>query len=863
MYNSDNKTLDMNITTPNAFSRFYITIYILLFILLNNSFGQKIVLSGKVTDSATGESIPGVNIHIKERIVGTVSGNDGSFYLETNSPVPFFLVFSYIGYSTEEMEVFGSNENIQIELDEQVMLEEEVIVSASRIKESIFNAPVSIEKLTFKDFRQQPASDFYEGLYQLKGVDMVVHSLTFQTPNTRGFNGETNLRMNQIVDGVHNVSPGLSFAAGNLFGTNQVDIESLEFVVGASSALYGPGGMNGTIVMNSKNPFNYQGLSVSGRTGLMHVDADYRDNPAPMFEAGLRFAHAFNDKIAFKITGSYLMAEDWHASDYRDINDLENPHSTREGNPGYDGVNVYGDDVVAPVNLEDIGPTVAHNVATSQGHEPGTPQYEDLYNLVIGYFPDQLITRTGWIEDDFVDYNIDNLKLAGALHYRLLEKVEGIVQVNYAKGSSAYTAVNRFSVRDFSIFTGKIDFKGPNDLGATGMQMNESWKPSEEWYDDYIKTYTTQVLIGGDMDAAHGFARVVSDNRDEAGNVFNESKPAIPLEGSQEFNQYFEEIVTNSVSEGGSKVLDKSKLWHVEGMYDFTPHIKHFEFLVGASQRFYSINSEGTVFFDKPGEPIIIGEFGAYAQLSRSFLKDKMKFSMSARYDKNENFKGAFTPRFSLVFILDNKKYHTIRASYQTAFRFPSISDQWVDFNVGPYRVIGGLPEVQNAYDFDTNPVYPLSGSNPITDVPVVEDGPFEIPEFTSEKVKSLEVGYRGLFLDRMIYIDSYFFRNMYNGFHATQALVQNPGTPEEQRYQTTISTEDPVTAYGWAFGTDVRLTKGFLIRGNVSVNLLESIADKEPGYQSRFNTPKVRYNVALMNPKIFRINSCGNQISE
>jgi outer membrane receptor protein involved in Fe transport len=104
-----------------------------------------------------------------------------------------------------------------------------------------------------------------------------------------------------------------------------------------------------------------------------------------------------------------------------------------------------------------------------------------------------------------------------------------------------------------------------------------------------------------------------------------------------------------------------------------------------------------------------------------------------------------------------------------------------------------------------------------------------------------------------MIFLDSYIFRNKYSGFHATQALVQNPGTPEEQRYQTTISTEEPVTAYGWALGTDVRLMKGFLVRGNVSVNLLESIKDKDPGYQSRFNTPKVRYNLALLNPRVIK----------
>ena len=98
---------------------------------------------------------------------------------------------------------------------------------------------------------------------------MIVQSLSMRFPNTRGFNGNTNYRLNQLVDGVNN-SPGLSFSPGNIFGVTQLDLESLSSLVGASSALYGPGGMNGTLIMTSKNPFDYQGLSISIQGGMMH-----------------------------------------------------------------------------------------------------------------------------------------------------------------------------------------------------------------------------------------------------------------------------------------------------------------------------------------------------------------------------------------------------------------------------------------------------------------------------------------------------------------------------------------------------------------------------------------------------------------
>ena len=83
---------------------------------------------------------------------------------------------------------------------------------------------------------------------KLKGVDVVTSSLTFSTPSTRGFNGSGNLRVNQIVDGMDNQAPGLNFSVGSVIGLTELDVESVELLPGASSALYGPGGQNGAIL---------------------------------------------------------------------------------------------------------------------------------------------------------------------------------------------------------------------------------------------------------------------------------------------------------------------------------------------------------------------------------------------------------------------------------------------------------------------------------------------------------------------------------------------------------------------------------------------------------------------------------------
>jgi iron complex outermembrane recepter protein len=827
---------------------------------------EKTEIRGRVFESKTGDALIGVNITIKDKLIGTISDASGAFELVTRTPAPFTLVFSIVGYEIQEITIESSTQNLEIRLNEKTILGQEVVVSASRVEENIITSPVSIEKMGIIDIQQSSSANFYDGLYQLKGVDMNVNSLTFRFPNTRGFTGEANYRMNQLVDGIENVSPGLSFAAGNMFGLSELDVESVELLIGASSALYGPGGMNGTLLMTSKNPFEYQGLSVVAQAGLMHVGADYQDNMTPMYDMSFRYAKAFNNKLAIKLTGGYLQATDWNASDYRDRTNLSNPALTRESNPGYDGVNVYGDDIIVPVNLKDVAPSVAEAIAASQGIQPGTPEFEALYSNVVNAFPDQVISRTGWEEKNIGDYNTTNLKLSGAVHYRINEKIEAIAQANYSKGSSLYTASNRFTIKNFGIGFGKLELKGQDffirswgvlensgdsyDLGGAALRLNEAWKPSEAWYADYIGSFAQSVLLGSQQDDAHEFARMVADNRDKYGNVFATGRPAFPLAGTEEFNTLLGDIISRPVTDGGAIIQDESKLWHTEGMYNLSNKLKVVDMVVGASYRNYWIDSKGTVFADEPGQPITMYIIGAYAQLAKAFWSERFKATASARYDKHEKFKGEFTPRFSMVYSLDPNKEHNIRASYQTAFRFPSTADQWTDFDVGFYRAIGGVPELHEKYDFDTNPVYPLSGSNPITDQPVVDDGPFVVPTFRPEKVTAMEIGYKGLSFHKMVFVDAYFYKNEYQGFITSQLLVQNPFTPQERRFQTQISTDDIVSSYGWALGSDINLMKGYYLRGNIAYNKLEEGATSE-GRQNRYNTPDYRFNIGFGNRNI------------
>lgn len=841
-------------------------ISIFIFCLIFNTVSaQTYEIKGKVTDSKSGEPMAGANITIRNDLYGTIAGNDGIFVLKTHLPLPLILHISFVGYVPQDIEATSAATFLNIKMEEQLLLGQEVVVSASRVEENILRSPVSIEKMNLRDLKQISTSDFYDGLYQLKGVDMNVHGLTFQLPNTRGFNDYTNYRMNQIIDGVENIAPGLSFSAGNIFGLSQIDIKSLEMVVGASTALYGPGGMNGTLVMQSKDPFQYQGLSVSLQPGLMNIASQTVNGPTPLYELNFRYAKAFSNRIALKITGSFLDATDWPAGDKRDRTNLNDAMLNRLSNPGYDGVNTYGDETLVSVNLKDVATSVINGIAESQGITQGSPEYDELFANAIKYFPDQLVTRTGWIERDLSDKKTKNIRFGGSFHYFINERTEAIVQTNYAQGTSVYTAQNRFAARGFNIISGKIEVNNPDyyirawgvidnsgssyDIGGAALLLNEKWKPSADWFSDYLTAYTQTALVTGDMTNAHQFARLVADNRDQqTGIVFDPSRPAIPVNGTNEFKTMMDEITATSINKGGASVFDNSKIYQVEGMYNFKNLIHFMEMQVGVSNRFNIVNSHGTVFADEPGKPIAISQFGVFVQVNKNLLNDRLRLTGAFRFDKNQYFEAQYTPRFSLIQFLDKNKEHSIRGTIQTAYRFPAIADQWVDVNTGIFRTIGGMPKVRNKYNFNSIPIYPMSGRNPVKDKPVTENGPIDLPGLKPEKVACFEIGYKGLFLGKKLFMDTYAFYNKYKGFEAVQLVAQlaeDAGTDRDLLYQTSFTTDQPVSSYGWAIGLDYMTPVGILIRSNVACNkLLKSI--NAPGVEAGFNSPGYRANLSI-----------------
>ncbi|HTB24297.1 MAG TPA: TonB-dependent receptor [Puia sp.] len=830
---------------------------LLIFLASNRSLAQTVTVSGKISNGDSKEAVPAASVLIKGGTTGTFTDNHGNFKLSVNHAFPFTLVISSIGFETKEFEIVSASSTIEIELKPASVMGTEVVVSATRSQIRSLESPVSIERMGSAAIREVPGPSFYDAIGNLKGVDVVTSSMLFKTMGTRGFNGSGNLRMNQLVDGMDNQAPGLNFSVGNIAGLNELDVDNVELLPGASSVLYGSGGMTGTILMTSKDPYKYQGLSAEFKQGVNHI-SDPSMGAAPYYDIMARYAQSFN-KFAFHISADYIQGTDWTASNYSNYSPIQgSPIAGDRSLPNYNGVNTYGDE------NEFFTITGGLNSAAQQYLDMQTPQDTAIANQlkqIAGFSPQNAgVTRTGYAENTLTNYKAYNFKASGGLYYKISDNTTASLTGNYGTTNTVYTGTDRYNLQNVTIGQYKAEVAGKNyyvrayttqenagnsyDMVVTGTYMNEAYAPTATvWAPTYIGAYAQSfgaALMAGQTPAqayvtASAFARTTADQ--------NRYQP-----GTTAFNTALNTIKNTSIPYGG-KFNDQTDLYVGEGMYNFADMVKWADITVGASTKEYVLNSHGTIFADTAGT-ISINESGAFAQLQKGFFNDLLKMTVAGRYDKSTNFTGKFTPRITAVFQVARDNY--IRASFQTAYRFPSNQNQYIDLQTGSARLIGGLPQFityyglndGNTYDTASLFAYQAGGPAPTQ---------YQFKEFKPETVSSWEIGYKGI-IDEKLFIDVYGFYAQYNNFIGLTVLVKDPltlGVHPTNTYAIYTNSTNKVNTVGAGLGLQYTLPKGFFVGGNIAYN---DLSNADADVLTQFNTPKIKYNISIGNYTIKKV---------
>jgi outer membrane receptor protein involved in Fe transport len=636
-----------------------------------------------------------------------------------------------------------------------------------------------------------------------------------------------------------------------MIGLTQLDIASVELLQGASSALYGPGGMNGALIITGKDPFKFQGLSFDVKTGIMNINNDAR-RPSSYYDWTFRYAKKVSDKFAFKIGGQLTQAKDWVARDYRNYSRTGNTghiiNGTRETDPNYDGINIYGDETSADITQ------VFKSLAAA------APFYAPYVNSLPASMP---VSRTGYLEKDILDPSTFDFKFNAQLSYKLTNNTQANIAGFFGTGNTVYTGSDRYSLKGLKMAQYKVELVNKNwflrgwttqenagesfNATVTTRLTNEAWKASPGatgWYAQYGMAFLNAKIAGmADIDA-HNAARAVADI-------------GRPLAGSQEFLDLFNRVRKIPISKGGGLFVDRTDLYSLEGQYNLSEKTHSVvDLLVGGDYKRFELNSEGTLFADSTGK-IPINEWGLYLQATRKLANDHLTIIASGRYDKNENFDGKFTPRVS--FVIKVAEDNNIRLSYQQAYRFGSTQQQWINLDVGGGAILtGGVHNFWDFYHFDTNPLYQIDAGL-LSGHPVK----YDLEKFKAETVNSFEVGYRGLLAQKKLLIDMYGYYGIYKNFITRPTFAQpvngdpsiftNPATVQAVLanrsmaviYSVPQNLKGDVLTYGFGISGTYLFPKNYELYIQGSSDHLEKVP---AGFPSGFNAPKYRAGITFSN---------------
>lgn len=820
-----------------------------LCLLLSWGVSAQLTLSGTLIDDYTSAPIEGAKIKVKGMNAGAFTDEKGAFSISLQAELPITLVSSYLGYSDVETIVSSVGEPIVIGIktDKTLNLEEVKVRSFATDKEK--ESALSIETMSLAEIQETPSTDFYEGLSHMKGVDLTSASLGFKVVNTRGFNSTSPVRTLQIIDGVDNASPGLNFALGNFLGASELDLMKVEVVSGASSAFYGPNAFNGVISMYTKSPFKFQGFSASVKGGERMLN-----------EYAVRYAKAFQnkdgaDKFAFKLNFSYLSADDWVADNANSVDGLD----TDENNPGgYDAVNRYGD--------ENLSPNINNALdVQSRWMTPGLRRWH----------------RTGYWEKDIVDYDTKNLKAAAALHYLFTENIELVLASNLGTGTTVYQGDNRFSLKDIVFVQNRLELRKKDDFFIrayatnedagnsydavlTSFLMQDAASDDWDWYNRYRGYWTGNITdqvrdldpnivwqpqLGSSLDIS-AIDSVVAAHPDQMAAWHDEAEAFANQEhgdlggavayfqpGTARFDSLLTDITSKtSFLEGGSRIQDKSALYHLHGEKTFNTEFA--KFTAGANGRMYTPKSDGALFSDTGGVTIVNREFGVYAGLEKRFKDDELILKASVRVDKNENFDFLPSPAVSLIW--QPNKEHSLRATLTSAIRNPTLLNQYMYYNVGRAKLVGNISGYDSLVTIESLRDYYYTQSPDTLSY-------FNLDPIAPEEVKSVEVGYRGVVF-KNLYVDMNYYFNSYTNFigftTGADITILQSGFIVNDVYRIATNSKETITTQGATVGLNYYLGDHYAINGNYSWNVLNKESDDPiiPAY----NTPEHKFNIGF-----------------
>ncbi|GIS54116.1 hypothetical protein Ct9H90mP29_11580 [bacterium] len=275
---------------------------------MSTLFAQKGEISGKVTDSTNDSPLIGANVVIEGTNQGAATDAEGRYVIKQLDPGEYTIMVSYIGYKNfkEDITLDGNQKmSKDLALQPEAIEMETYVVTASRRRERVEDAPAAISVISKREIRRESNTNLGDYLKGTKGIDFTQSGIDSYNMTARGFNSSFSSRLLTLTDGRMANVPSLRLTAYNVIPVSFEDVEQIEVVLGPSSALYGPNAHSGVLNIVTSSPLRSTGTSINIQGGLLNqADTDL------LKKLTFRTAHKFGN-IGFKLSGVALAGQDW------------------------------------------------------------------------------------------------------------------------------------------------------------------------------------------------------------------------------------------------------------------------------------------------------------------------------------------------------------------------------------------------------------------------------------------------------------------------------------------------------------------------------------------------------------------------
>ena len=275
-------------------------------------FAQGGTISGKITDKDNGKPLVAANVMVSgdalKSMTGSATDAEGRYTVPNLPSGQYTLKVNYMGYEQVKKEVTldpGQKLVVDFQLLTAIIQMETYVVTASRRRERVEDAPAAISVITKQDIRRESNTNLGDYMKTTKGIDFTQSGIDSYNMTARGFNSSFSSRLLSLTDGRMANVPSLRLTAYNVIPVSFEDVEQIEIVLGPSSALYGPNAHSGVLNIITSSPLRSTGTTINIQGGLLNqADTD------PLQKFTFRTAHKFGN-VGIKVSGVALRGQDW------------------------------------------------------------------------------------------------------------------------------------------------------------------------------------------------------------------------------------------------------------------------------------------------------------------------------------------------------------------------------------------------------------------------------------------------------------------------------------------------------------------------------------------------------------------------